>query len=101
MIRARVTLKKDNVLLLEILEVPEESFIFEHEGFYLKAGSFTQIEGLSIFLPQLSIFLPHPDEEDENKWRTFVDFKNNRATAHMWLDKIVKTLRAYNDQFDF
>lgn len=94
MIRARVTLKKDNVLLLEILEVPEESFVFEHEGFYLKAGSFTQIAGLSIFLP-------HPDEEDENKWRTFVDFKNDRATAHMWLDKIVKTLRAYNDQFDF
>lgn len=94
MIRARVTLKKNNVLLLEILEVPEESFVFEHEGFYLKAGSFTQIAGLSIFLP-------HPDEEDENKWRTFVDFKNDRATAHMWLDKIVKTLRAYNDQFDF
>lgn len=94
MIRARVTLKKDNVLLLEILEVPEESFVFEHEGFYLKAGSFTQIAGLSIFLP-------HPDEEDENKWRTFVDFKNDRATARMWLDKIVKTLRAYNDQFDF
>ena len=94
MIRARVTLKKDNVLLLEILEVPEESFVFEHEGFYLKAGSFTQIAGLSILLP-------HPDEEDENKWRTFVDFKNDRATAHMWLDKIVKTLRAYNDQFDF
>ena len=94
MIRARVTLKKNNVLLLEILEVPEESFVFEHEGFYLKTGSFTQISGVSIFLP-------HPDEEDENKWRTFVDFKNERTTAHMWLDKIVKTLRAYNDQFDF
>ena len=94
MIRARVTLKKNNVLLLEILEVPEESFVFEHEGFYLKAGSFTQIAGLSIFLP-------HPDEEDENKWRTFVDFKIDRATAHTWLDKIVGILRAYNDQFDF
>ena len=94
MIRARVTLKKDNTLLLEILDLPEESVVFEHEGFYLKTGSFTQISGASIFLPP-------PDEEDENKWRTFVDFKNDRATAHMWLDKIVKTLRAYNDQFDF
>lgn len=94
MIRARVTLKKDNTLLLEILEVPEESFVFEHEGFYLKAGSFAQITGGSLILP-------HPDEEDDNKWRTFVDFKNDRATAQMWLDRIVKTLRAYNDQFDF
>ncbi len=94
MIRARVTLKKNNVLLLEILAIPEESFVFAHEGFFLKTGSFTQIAGGSIFLPP-------PDEEDENKWRTFVDFKNDRATAHMWLDKIVKTLRAYNDQFDF
>lgn len=94
MIRARVTLKKNNVLLLEILAVPEESFVFAHEGFYLKTGSFTQIVGVSIFLP-------HHVEEDENKWRTFVDFKNDRATAHMWLDRIVGILRAYNDQFDF
>lgn len=94
MIRARVTLKKNNVLLLEILELPEESVVFAHEGFYLKTGSFTQISGVSVFLP-------HPDEEDEKKWRTFVDFKNDRATAQMWLDRIVKTLRAYNDQFDF
>ena len=94
MIRARVTLKKDNTLLLEILEVPEESFVFAHEGFYLKTGSFTQISGASLFLP-------HPDEEDENRWRTFVDFKNERTTAHTWLDKIVGILRAYNDQFDF
>lgn len=94
MIRARVTLKKYNVLLLEILELPKESIIFEHEGFYLKTGSFAQITATSLFLP-------HPDKEDENKWRTFVDFKNERTTAHAWLDKIVGILRAYNDQFDF